>query len=1531
MTQCPRDRLTSRLDPASSRSPDPQPGGRAGGGRFCAWRRPALPNAGSPARALVMAGEETDATATAGEKEFKGDEGGGRDDRTPETATDAGQKVATDGREGQASESEETAKGADEDNGTADALLQPLKELSAGGKHQSKGDQKRGVLNEADDDDDDKEEEEDVDEPLAVRGRQQPAVHLCHQLRGVGPAGGAAARGVLDEVLQTEQGAGGVAAAHPSQRSAEPHRPGAQRLGQDGLLRAGHVGAHRPEARPAAGAVSGADARAGAADAAAGAPHRHHRPHRRRYARPGDGLVAAPGVQRATRPHPGAGRGRRDDRHARHGRPDAAHQESVAARRADAALLGHLSGPRARIRPPGGAARQPDRREARAAEPGAREAVLHRLRVGRRPFPSAQRYLRLVADRPIDHLRGAATRRLRAGATHARRRPLRGTAARRRHDARRARPGDRLVPRRHRPHPDQHRSVIARRRRTGHHRGDQLRPAARPHRPRRRRELSASGRPHRPLWPQRRGHQFRVRRPQCRAAAADRGALRRALSHRAGVQRGAVGVDIGGQVEFLRIKKRGDEGGEGGGPLEGSVGSSSGASREPTGSRSRRGRFFFRGSRQRRDRVMERAPRGPWTTKYRNRLCMSERSWAAPRSEERYANRVVAWAGGWRGAWRPDRRNGRRRWDGCRTSRRSVAHAPIRARRKRYVRCCQWEPRNDAAPSKNVSVHTITDAHPPGGTVAEGNGVVRSPDTTAPPSAHILARQRTGTLSGREQLRVYGVDADDRRWRCPSLCPPAHRHQPRHSSCGAAHRRWLVSRARRAVARPGYDATGGSGVASLPFGVPGRAGVRVAGARAGAGAGRGDPADRARRVRLPGDAGAPAHVRALATAAGVGGGRRRRRSVARGAATRRTRRGVGAGGVVRAGCAGDGRVAPPVAVGIGRRTGRHPPQGAVGGARRGGVYAPGGRIVRRDHHRCIGPGRSGASAVRAAVLSSGARIATRRRAGVRARRMLVAASGVDHRHHAGAATGVRHGGVRVRQRADVSERSDRVYHLRQGRLLAATPHRQRACARATQGDAPAAAILQQSRAPGGVCAARVCPSRSVSRGGRAVMRVHRVRRLRGFDLIYIRPAPVESARPAHLALHRLFLPRNYPHTVADCYAAYAQWHFVHNALTACNAVLATTSLLFAAGLGRTDLSASAPAATVASIPVTAATLWVLKDGVGHLARLLYASRYGHAFDGDLKRFRMLGDVLWHAGTALELLCRLRPDWFLLLASGGNALKGMAHVVFSSTRSTIHRTLATASNIGDVTAKGDAQSIAAELLGIAGGIAVNHAIAEHGAATAWTAFTAVVAMQLVCRYQSMRVLVLPSLNFQRAVLLADAYVQAVLSGGGGDAEAAVPSPTEVAARERVLHWRTLWSPVRGIRPDVPLSAFDGESESFHRSASSLQRIWSACRRERFVVGRLSPSITPGLFPFGDRPRVGFAMKTDASATDTLRALMASLYLLRCPQATESEAIAAVAPPRTASFFARCHHLGWSLDVVHGFGHRNGVQCEAETNG
>ena len=115
-----------------------------------------------------MAGEETDATTTVGEKQVKGGEGGGQEERTPETATDAGQNVATDGREGKASESEETAKGADEEDGTADALLQPLKELSAGGKHQSKGDQKSGVSNGADDDDDD--EEGDVDEPLPLRG-----------------------------------------------------------------------------------------------------------------------------------------------------------------------------------------------------------------------------------------------------------------------------------------------------------------------------------------------------------------------------------------------------------------------------------------------------------------------------------------------------------------------------------------------------------------------------------------------------------------------------------------------------------------------------------------------------------------------------------------------------------------------------------------------------------------------------------------------------------------------------------------------------------------------------------------------------------------------------------------------------------------------------------------------------------------------------------------------------------------------------------------------------------------------------------------------------------------------------------------------------------------------------------------------------------------------------------------------------------------------------------------------------------------
>ncbi|KAF6005045.1 hypothetical protein F1559_004989 [Cyanidiococcus yangmingshanensis] len=417
-----------------------------------------------------------------------------------------------------------------------------------------------------------------------------------------------------------------------------------------------------------------------------------------------------------------------------------------------------------------------------------------------------------------------------------------------------------------------------------------------------------------------------------------------------------------------------------------------------------------------------------------------------------------------------------------------------------------------------------------------------------------------------------------------------------------------------------------------------------------------------------------------------------------------------------------------------------------------------------------------------------------------------------------------------------------------------------------------------------------------------------------------------------------FLPTNYPHSVTASYAPYAFWHFLHNTLTACNSVLGTTALLVSAGVvadpNRAVLPTAPTSETLNALPTaaSAATSWILKDGVGHLVRLAFGSRYAHRFDGDLKRLRVLADVLWHLGTGLELVSRSFPAAFIGLASGAYALKGMAHVVFNSTRSTIYRTVATLSNIGDVTAKGDAQSIAAELLGMAIGLVLFQSVAKQSVMTTWAIFSVVVAGQMFSRIRSMRVLVLPILNLQRAVLLVDSYVReridvlhsmrlhesggwskaraaAATNGDASDKHPTVLSPEQVAQMEYFLHWRNHWSTVPELALDVRMSWFTD-------SPTELASLLDVCRAEQFVVGRCLQSGHPR-----ESQRVGLVMKRGANASDVLRGLIAAIFLVRQPSATVSDALLFASIYETEAFFAEASRCGWQLDVVHGLGNRN----------
>jgi hypothetical protein len=75
----------------------------------------------------------------------------------------------------------------------------------------------------------------------------------------------------------------------------------------------------------------------------------------------------------------------------------------------------------------------------------------------------------------------------------------------------------------------------------------------------------------------------------------------------------------------------------------------------------------------------------------------------------------------------------------------------------------------------------------------------------------------------------------------------------------------------------------------------------------------------------------------------------------------------------------------------------------------------------------------------------------------------------------------------------------------------------------------------------------------------------------------------------------------------------------------------------------------------------------LKDALGKISRILWASENGRKFDVDAKQWRFRSSVLFAIGNGLEVLTYLTPSLFLLTAATANGLKQMAMLTSSATR------------------------------------------------------------------------------------------------------------------------------------------------------------------------------------------------------------------------------------------------------------------------
>ena len=251
-----------------------------------------------------------------------------------------------------------------------------------------------------------------------------------------------------------------------------------------------------------------------------------------------------------------------------------------------------------------------------------------------------------------------------------------------------------------------------------------------------------------------------------------------------------------------------------------------------------------------------------------------------------------------------------------------------------------------------------------------------------------------------------------------------------------------------------------------------------------------------------------------------------------------------------------------------------------------------------------------------------------------------------------------------------------------------------------------------------------------------------------------------------------------PEKMGHDYYNYTYWRMAQRLLSAQTSVFGTQSLLMALGIKQDKLG------------IAAATTWVLKDALGKCSRMFWASQHGRRFDVDAKRWRFRSAILFATGNALEIITFIFPPMFLLLAASANALKQMAMLTSSATRNTIYKSFARkANNIGNITAKGEAQIAVIDLLGMFLGVAFSKMLGMSRWKIA-TAFLVLSAGDIFCIYNEIRSVCFASLNYERTGIVLGSINRMLddehlAQNSDENLLPGVPTPETVAQSEKLL--------------------------------------------------------------------------------------------------------------------------------------------------
>lgn len=279
-------------------------------------------------------------------------------------------------------------------------------------------------------------------------------------------------------------------------------------------------------------------------------------------------------------------------------------------------------------------------------------------------------------------------------------------------------------------------------------------------------------------------------------------------------------------------------------------------------------------------------------------------------------------------------------------------------------------------------------------------------------------------------------------------------------------------------------------------------------------------------------------------------------------------------------------------------------------------------------------------------------------------------------------------------------------------------------------------------------------------------------------------------------LRSTFLPSGWPASTPAGYLRYSVWSWLQDLSTNLRSVLATQRILEGVGVGRQDATA-----------LSALLNFLIRDGCGMAATLIFTAAAAERFRSDVKRWRLFADIMVDIGITLEVAALHSPALFLLMICLGNMCKAICGVAAGACGGSINLHWAKGSDISDIQAKFGAQHTVTGSLGLLFAAVFAKSVSTLDSRHLWSLYAALTALHIYANTRCMRLIAFDYMNTERLRIMADDFLRQWPD------TPQLPTPDDIASLEPLL-----FLPRVGRRRFVPVPIHFGVGFPFFSEQS-----------------------------------------------------------------------------------------------------------------